>query len=295
MYTKKETIFVRRRPNTSLFGANSNLIEKNFSITASSKNKGILRGLTSEEEKKYLPQIIGISANHNEWEKSTIEYWANISVPVPDGEGLKLDISMEYNSEEEAKRDTKKISGRPLNLTDYIVWRYCLVYSRVANKFEDVEASPRIKFYLYSEEQERINKNLKTETKLEATRKMLEILNDKKKIKAVLTVIASKPLAKVKVAYNTPEDDYNSVLDTIVTEMPEEFLDIVKDESIIVKAFIEDCIINGFLKRISNTTSIMDVDDNIVIGKDIDEAVGYLTSPIGATLKTKLKAKLSNS
>lgn len=286
-YTKEETVYIRRKASNSAFG---NDIEKKFNIGGSVKGQDVLRGLTADEEKIYLPAIIGSQPNDMSWEKAKKEYWASISAAVPEGDGRKLDVSMIYDNESLANQDPNNLKGYPRNVNDYILWRYCLVYSRVAANIEKADASPKIKFYLFNERQDRAIRKNNIDLKVKATQAFLEVRNDVEKVKNLLLVY-SKDDATIKPLSEIPVDDYDIILDRLVLENPTKFLANVGDNQLAYKAFIQRCITRGLLRRIPNTDTIM-TDDNITLGNTTDETIAYLGSEKGNGKKEELKAKL---
>lgn len=100
-----------------------------------------LRGLTFEEEKEYLPNIIGVSPTDHTWSERTREYWANMSILVPD-EGLVLNIDTFPEGHPKA--------GKPENLAHYITYRFILKDHTVA-KNKNLLEWPKQKFYIVDE------------------------------------------------------------------------------------------------------------------------------------------------
>ena len=85
-------------------------------------------------------------------------FYANISIQVPNNEtGRELEVGFRYDSlpqhllkdgEVLLKEQEKFKYGMPLNIQDYFIYRYALVYRFVANSTEDLYNTPNIKFCL---------------------------------------------------------------------------------------------------------------------------------------------------
>lgn len=96
-----------------------------------------LRGLTPEEEKKWLPNILGVSVDHPNWREATKDYWCNMVVIVPE-EGLILNI------------DTN--DGEPENILQYIFYRFVVKHGDVAKNKNLIEW-PKHKYYIIDAEE----------------------------------------------------------------------------------------------------------------------------------------------
>lgn len=289
MFTKEEFVYLRRKSNNSAFGNNQ---EKNYKLGGSTRNEDVLRGLTSEEETRYLPSIIGVSPTNVEWSKATKDYWSNISIAVPEGEGKKLNISMIYNSEQESLADKDNRKGNPVNMNDYIVWRFCQVHGRVANNADLADNSPKIRYYLHNEREVKNQIKATLNTKMEAMKLFLEIRQDKNLCKNILLV-----LAKDDAALQTrlvEEQDLDINLNFVLENNPNKFIATANDKNLLVKAFIERCVNKGILIRIPNTDAYKTKDDNI-IGNTTDAVIAFITSDTGKALKENLKAQLNAS
>ena len=83
-----------------------------------------LKGLDSEEAHKLLPDIIGLPSNHQEFPAAEKTFWANMSVKVP-FEGVELDITTDDD-------------GNPLNVMDYITYKWCQRHRHVAESNESM-------------------------------------------------------------------------------------------------------------------------------------------------------------
>lgn len=288
----KETIYLRRKKVTSETRGDDpdTHIRKLGSIF---KGQKPLSGLSVEEEKKYLAGILGISPTSQEWDKAVRSYWANVSCEVPPGDGLKLQVGMAYNSEEDADNEE---NGTPLVLEDYILYRFALVHSRVANKAEDAYKSPKIEFYLYSEEKALNDSHSLLKKKQEAYAEYLKIATDESVISAILrlTKDSSDPDGK---RYFQPSfmsrKQKDIAIEKVVVENPTHFLTLVKDKSLSTKAFIEECISEGKLTRLPNTDTIM-YGDNTTLGYNLGEAVAFLNDKKNIQILNTLTAQLKH-
>ena len=137
---------------------------------------------------------INPESRDTDWDKHIAYYWNSLSLDVPSSGktlevGLRFDIRdkkrKEYIDELSKKVATKANAepfktnkdlatyvmgynndipnvdederwkyGTPISIEDYLVWRYIQNYRDVADKFEDINKSPKIRFYLHTQEDE---------------------------------------------------------------------------------------------------------------------------------------------
>src|SRR6266403_4273174 len=166
MITKSNKVFIKRKEITTAFYKKNieSMEEGNWKVGASIKNNDVCRGLSFDEEETYLPMLIGVQPKNDNWQKVTTDYWNNISKLIPK-DGIELEVGFNYKDKESkdgqpatkevdnafkgesAKEEDKWQFGFPINVVDYVLWRYCLVYSHVANKKEVTSKSHNIRFY----------------------------------------------------------------------------------------------------------------------------------------------------
>lgn len=280
-YLVSDVVFIRRKKVRLLPGDDGNEIKTK--IGGSISNSGVLRAFDAATEAKYLPYIISSDPSKTDWAKETEAYWKNISVDVPDGIGKKLEKGFKFKTEEDAKAN---VNGFPINVADYVLFRYCQVYSRVANTINDIYKSPKIRFYLHDEKIELTNKLSQAELERKAMGKYLEIYNDSIKVDAVLSVL------KVGVGLRLSPEQKVLALSEAFKANTEDFLTVASDEELMTKSLIEKAIIAGHLRVIPNTHTYL-MGDN-VIANSREELVVKLNDENNKALKTQLEALIKN-
>lgn len=289
----KTVLAIRRKPG--LVGLpGDDPINYNFKVGSSMKGVDCLRGLNRQEEVKYLPSLINIFPEDTQhWLQATRDYWSNISVFVPSDEettdnklrGKVLQFTVSFKSAKiaddyksatlEQKVSIIQKSGGEIveGISDYVLFRYCLVYGRVANSFEQIYNSPRIRFYLYSRDQEmKIEHNIFQE-RIKATKVFLDILTDEKTVDAVLRMFGKKPES-----FETLGEKHLEV-DKIKTNTPRLFIDYVNDKDLRLKASIKRAVELGIIYNPTNTDSYYyGADNDILIGSSLLDAVLYFKS-----------------
>lgn len=244
MYQVSEEVYIRRVRQSTLPGDEGDSKSK---IGSSMKNRTSLRGLTAEEEKLYLPEIIGSNPNNPNWAKDTEEYWRSISVDVPNtATGLKLEIGWQYNTEKD-RDERRKENGRPINVSDYVLYRYCLVYSRVANSADDIYKSPKIMFYIYNRKEE-VNQQVSNVRLVQkAYAKYLEIVAKPSTIRNVLNLL------KVGVGQKMSEEEQLIAIDSVVKNRPQDFLNVIDDSDFDYRVLIDKAVRAKHLTILPNT------------------------------------------
>lgn len=228
------TIINRKRHNA--------LMRSGSYVIGSSINAS--KTLTLEETEAYMPYIVNIKADSPSFSSAVNTYWSSINVPIPSNEiGKELEIGFRYKDEETAKKgeaateQTKYKFGTPINIEDYVLYRYCLVYGRVANTFDDRYKSNNILFYIEDKELQLRQKKEQQKLENDALANYLELLKDKQKTKYVAFMLG----IPVEIS------DIYSLQTLIKEEMfnsPSKFMSIVSD-----KLLTEKCVIKASLNN----------------------------------------------
>lgn len=91
--------------------------------------RDINRGLTREEELIYLPSIIGVKADSNDWEAKVKLFWYDFTIVVPTS-GLEIEAGFQLK---------KGLNGEaePIDILGYISYNVATTHSLVAKEGED--------------------------------------------------------------------------------------------------------------------------------------------------------------
>jgi hypothetical protein len=298
-------VYLRRIPaHAKLPGQNPD--DADVKVGSSYKGSAVLRGLTFEEEQKYLPEIMGISPTSQDWSKETRNYWGNITKKVPPRDGVELQIGLFYLSEADYEYDqnlTPELEGnlinhkgKPINLADYILWRYCLLYSRVANNESLIGMSPKIEMYLYSKDKEVADKKKILNSKRRAHDLYFKNIVERDWVDYILTVLVAQdknPERKVSTVQQLQalsEDEKDLLLDNYATTSPDIFVLLGENKDLQMKAFVELCVAAGKLTRIANTDTI--TMDGTPIGNTLTEAVAFMNNAKNNQVLQTLKAQV---
>jgi hypothetical protein len=231
----------------------------------------VLKGITGEEEAKIMPEIIGVSKSDPTFAKQVEQFWYNITIPVPPGSGVKLNVTLDE-------------SGYPKAPFDYIKFKFAVKHRNVVPEEKTMEDHPYALFYVHDPVSDNDRKKLELGLRNTAKFKYLELIQDEKKMDSVLSVLTS---------YKNPgvltKDDKTLILENESIKQPQAFIDAVNDSKLELKSFIYRAINAGVFKE-SGTRIIYD--DNI-IGEDLDSAVAYLKSKQGSGIYAQAEGKLN--
>lgn len=298
---QSKIVFVKRKKMSGLLPGQK---EEDciLKIGSGFKHNAPLAGLTFEEEARFLPIVTGVDSKSTNFKQACTSYWSNISKEIPYGEGLKLEIGLKYKSKEDFEKDKIKERtvegaiinpiGEPINIIDYILWRYCLLYSRVANSIEDVGKSPKIEFYLFSKDKEIEQKTATLNAKREANKLLYSRLGERDWVDCTLRVLIAKDKATIvtiRELETMSEKEKDLILSEYAESNPSQFLTIAEDKNLEMKAFVEVCVSRALLTRIPNTDSISL--DGQTLGDTLEQTVTFLCNPKNAGLLNQLKAQ----
>lgn len=303
VYRTTVALSIRRKP------AVSGLPGQDMTITKQKVGASIgIRPLTFEEEEQYLPELINISANDVEFRKGCKEYWNNISEPVPsDGVnanlvatsstvyGKPLEFTVQFTTQAaqkalEAAADfaekvkiIQKHKGIVIDgVADYVLFRHCLVYSKVANNLKDIGKSAKIKFYLYSKQAEVNAKYSKLQLERKAA-KMFEQVIDNEQLVDALLIRFKFPIEN----YPTIEDKHLA-LHKLCSTKSKEFVMYASDDKIQEKALILRAASFNIIHNPPNTEAYYFGDNNeVLLGKTLMDTVLYFRSKVDRNVQIK--------
>jgi len=264
--------------------------------------------ITEEEKMVLLPNIIRTAYNNPGWNQAVADYFDNLTVEVPYDTGLELEVGVEYSTQE-AYDDYKsgditrynKVFGKtvkPLNPANYVLWQYCLGYSRVANKFDEINSSFNISFYIEDKREESKRARSRVDLNNKALRYRLDLIADPVKLDNVLLLYGYAP-------YDMSEDEKYIILEKLST--PEtvdkdsenvkitKFKNFCEDPQLMMKAFIFRCLNVNVLERLDNSETIIYQPmggDTVRLGVSIEDAVTFLLKAEHRNTYTKILAGL---
>lgn len=329
-FTYKRSITVSLIQNYSLYRkANDKVLPKKRDYIGSSIRSSQVLASNRAEVEAYFPQLLGISVNNENFVTRLKQYLNNIQVPVNEL-GVTFDCSFRFNHkrdyfafkarEEEIEMAYKKANkqstkdlraalaikindlnnleseqyavGSPVNITDYILYRHCLLYRDIAKDTALINCDPFVRFYLKDDAKDKERQQKLRQEINNAKRNYIEVIGDDEMFDAVYIqycVVAGLPIVNSLLSERM---DKESQLDKFSTSEPIKFNSIVKDRDLRIKSLIELLIARGEFVR-SQFNQNITTQDGEFIGANMKEAIAWAKNPenenILAAFKNKLK------
>lgn len=202
-------------------------------------------------------------------------------------ETLNLIYKTKYDKIEMIESEKYKYAT-PISISDYMLWRYCLVYSHVANEITLVDKSRNIRFYLHSEEEIKKAKEVRKNVEKQRMEAFLSVVKDVEKMNKVMYALRLGYLLDTM-----DPSDIDVELNKYSIENTSKFVSTVNMANLDLVAFIEKLIVKGLLRRLDGTEIIVDyADPTKVIGNNLSEAIAYISNKENDKSITEYKNKL---
>ena len=329
-FTYKRSITVSLIQNYSLYRkANDKVLPKKRDYIGSSIRSSQVLASNRAEVEAYFPQLLGISVNNENFVTRLKQYLNNIQVPVNEL-GVTFDCSFRFNHkrdyfafkarEEEIEMAYKKANkqstkdlraalaikindlnnleseqyavGSPVNITDYILYRHCLLYRDITKDTALINCDPFVRFYLKDDAKDKERQQKLRQEINNAKRNYIEVIGDDEVFDAVYIqycVVAGLPIVN---SLLSEKIDKENQLDKFSTSEPVKFNSIVKDRDLRIKSLIELLIARGEFVR-SQFNQNITTQDGEFIGANMKEAIAWAKNPenenVLAAFKNKLK------
>ncbi len=201
------------------------------------------RGLTPEQERKFLPSKVNVSPSSPNWETAIGDFWANFGDTIfYDGRQLECGV------------DDK--TGDPLKFEDYCLANIAEQDITVHKTDSENDRPMGISYLLIDQSQALEKKKLQNRSKLDANRELMKIIDgDKPELKMthILAANAFKLKLSVSVVQNmTPEELQEQVM-KFSSESPEVFIKEVQSPNLEYKAVIYTGLSYGLISKIPET------------------------------------------
>lgn len=329
-FTYKRSIIVSLIQNYSLYRkVNDKVLPKKRDYIGSSIRSSQILASNRAEVETYFPQLLGISVNNENFVTRLKQYLNNIQVPVNEL-GVTFDCSFRFNHkrdyfafkarEEEIEMAYKKANkqstkdlraalaikindlnnleseqyavGSPVNITDYILYRHCLLYRDIAKDTALINCDPYVRFYLKDDAKDKERQQKLRQEINNAKRNYIEVIGDDEMFDAVYIqycVVAGLPIVNSLLSERM---DKENQLDKFSVTEPIKFNSIVKDKDLRIKSLIELLIARGEFVR-SQFNQNITTQDGEFIGANMKEAIAWAKNPenenVLAAFKNKLK------
>lgn len=330
-YIDKRSVTIMLVKNYSLYRkANDKVLPKRMDYIGSCIQSSQILASNKQEVEAYFPNIVGLSTNDPNFVMRVKEYLNNIRVSV-DELGRTFDTSFLYYhkrdydrihaeenkiEEEYLKSDrstvknlrdalkikinainalegTKHKYGYPLNISDYLLYRHCLLYNSVAKDIALINADTSIRFYFKDDVKEAKKRQDFRQAVNKAKANYVACLADNSLFDAIY--IQYCILNNLPVISSLAEDriDREIKLDKFSTEHPDKFNKLYNNKDNRLIAQIELLIARGELNRLQYNQNITTADGEL-IGANMKEAVAWFKNPNNASVANAYLNRLNN-
>lgn len=330
-YTDRRSVTIMLVKNYSLYRkANDKVLPKKMDYIGSCVQSSQILAANKQEVEAYFPNIVGRSVNDPDFVMRVKEYLNNIRVSV-DELGRTFDTSFLYYhkkdydrihaeetkiEEEYQKADrttTKKLRealkikinalnalegtkhkyGYPLNMSDYLLYRHCLLYNDVAKDIALVNADASVRFYFKDDVKEAKKRQDFRQQVNRAKANYVACLADDTLFDAIYIqyCIANNLPVISSLAEDRLEREIK--LDKFSTEHPDKFNRIFNNKDNKLIAQIEMLIARGELNRLQYNQNITTADGEL-IGANMKEAVAWFKNPANASVVNAYLNRLNN-
>lgn len=234
------------------------------------------RGLSQEEERKLLPEIIGVSPDDNDFSERARKYWAELTIDVPQ-EGHQLNVPVYESGEIPDPQDP--------HVEDWIKYQWAKDHPQVAKSRQEAEANINKRFFIYDPEREAKRENKESKMRQKAYIELAKASENEQKMDVLVRVLTDQKPEKLS---NTEKEN---VLDTKVNSDPEEFISAATDDNLAIRGAIMDAVEHEVLNKIGN--QIMYQDE--VIADSMDEAIAWFKNDRNSGTVQEIKAKLDEA
>lgn len=251
-------------------GDMANTEEPRISAQFAKGSADTLRGLNAEEEKQYLPDILGVQPDSPSWRQETKDYWCNMSIIVPE-EGLILNIGLD-------------VEGKPENVQQWMQWRFIMKHSWVSQN-QKTCVWPTHKFYIIDAVEVKKEQTTDFEVKNLALKAFMYLQAESNFNKAKWVAECLRKSDEQIV--NMSKNDLYMFLDKKMSEDHAAFTKIVKDEDLEQKALIMQLLSNNIIERNGNSYFYGEE----IMGTE-KETIAYLKSGVNSRQLLEMNEKL---
>ena len=245
--------------------------------------RDVIRALSSDEEVKYLPSILGISPNHQDWNTKVLEFWNNFTLEVRADKPLEIEAGMRKD------HDGNIV---PIDIEGYMKYNWAKVHSQVAFTEEDLKSKSMFTFYVedlskIKDEQVALH-NLKKKADLEYVKLVgVDTKENKIKIDQIVRVISGRKEEFISTT-NLDQEEKEMYIDRFKNDRPSEFIEIVNDSTISKQAIIYMAL-NVGLMTIEGSSYFM---EDQRIGQNMLETIAWFSDKANSEAVAKFVERL---
>ena len=255
-------------------------------------NSKIKTGLSYEEEEFLIPYIIKIAKEDIHFKSKVEEYYLNFDVSIPYSEkGLELEIGLEKDNKpliyetENQKGETVKVLNSPINITQYLKYRYCLVHSQIGKTEDESIGNPFYTAYIFDPDEKAKKQVNLLELADESMSNYLSIAQDDNKVAKMLR------LFNIDIVIVKDKNIRRTKLKELAQNKPSEFIKLFNDEDLDLKFKITRMVDLGVLSVIGDAPYYKIKESQETIAAGMQEAVEWFKRPSNSATIQKLESE----
>tara|TARA_Y100000816_G_scaffold292419_1_gene287569 strand:+ start:2065 stop:2871 length:807 start_codon:yes stop_codon:yes gene_type:complete len=226
-----------------------------------------LNGLTPDESQRFLPEILGLPHSHPDFPRAEKNYWASLRIKVP-FEGKEFDVSLDAN-------------GNPVNVSDYINYKWALKHPQVAETKEGMKVHNK-RFYIYDPERDLLKKNNAVQNAKDADKEFLKASQSEERMARLLRVLTnSKPEQLTAMQVENELYEYK-------TKNPKKFYKACIDKDLDLKDEIAEMVQLDVLRKIGNQY----IHEDETLGETLQDTLVYFKNKKNSGAINAIRAKL---
>jgi hypothetical protein len=230
-------------------------------------------GLSIEEKKYLLPELLGVSSEDRDFIKLLNEYYSGLSTKIPYEQGKTLEIGLDTDNSKplfiKDKDGKMTFKQWPINLSDYLRYRHIKGHPFVAEGKDKAVGNVMKQFYIYDDTLESIVDSKLQDTKDEATALYLTISKEKDKIDQMITLLGKDPRDVGR------EAERKAYLKGVSEKEPKTFIDTYHDKNFELTYWAKT-FVNAGIWETAGVSRIVNREDKKLIGNTMTEVIAWM-------------------
>lgn len=239
-------------------------------------------GLSITEKELLMPTFVGVSPTHPDFMKKVETFFIDLETKVPYGTGLTLEVGL-------TEDNSKPLSAKnmPLNPMEYIRYQQAKHHPFVGASKEEAEGTRKL-FYIFNAVELEKKKKAVSDTKDAALAVFLEVKQDPRKVKMMLTLLGvDTKIFTGKVAAETMQLELRKLAEL----KPKDFIEIYSRKSFEAEYMIQSMLNLGIIKKYGEKY-MNPSNHNALLASSLDELVFYFKDDENSETILSLKAQL---
>ncbi len=259
-------VYIRRRDTNTNIPKHVYAESKRKIGSCFTQSGDIIKGLSFSEEQKLLPSVLGMSHDNVNFFKAVKDFYTELTVEVALGKGTPLEVELDPQ-------------GNPTNLMDYIRYKFCLAHPYVSQHQDELKS--KHKYFIYDTKSEEDKNYSALEMRKTAYKEFIKLTAKEDKMDHVLRVLGIDPRS-------LSSEQKEMKLESSLESEPEAFFEVVTDKHLEDRAFVEQCISTGVIRKVGNT--LLNGDENL--GDSMEECILFIRDKKNSGVLVTLKARL---